>query len=295
MEIYMIENRVNGKKYIGQTVLTFNERYNFSGVGAERVFGYLKFREENQNTYKDKLYHNNHLLNAMKKYGVENFEVSIIDTAESVEELNAKEIYWIDFHDAYTNGYNKSLGGGNNKGWTPSDETRELWSKTRKGVHAGENNPNYGQKHSKVTRCIMSNNRKGKGTGGNHPKARAVINLDTLEIFETMTAAAKSVGLDVGNLTEVCQRKKRGKHGVRKLVGGYRWMYYDEYLEKGDVVGEYKNKRHKPIRNLDTGEIFSTIKEAADKCDLDTSTLSKVCKGRLKSTGGYRWEYYTKE
>ena len=37
MEIYKITNLVNGKCYIGQTITSFNERYNFEGEGIERV------------------------------------------------------------------------------------------------------------------------------------------------------------------------------------------------------------------------------------------------------------------
>lgn len=295
MIIYGIVNLVNGKRYIGQTTKTFNERYNFKGEGVERVLGYLEFRENKTDFYNDKLYYNDHLLKAIRKHGTENFKVEILDTAKTIEELNTKEMYWINYFKSNIDGYNHCDGGSNNKGWKMSSATRKHLSKIRKGKMAGTNNPNYGKKHSKSVRKKMSANRKGKMVGASHPKARAVINLDTLEVFETLTSACEAVGIEVGNLTAVCQRQERGIHGVRTLAGGYRWMYHDEYLEKGDVVGEYKNNRHKAVKNIDTGKVFETIKAASDYYGIDNSSISKVCRGKAKTTGGYRWEYYIKE
>ena len=292
MEIYKIENLVNGKKYIGQTVKTFNERYNFKGKGIERVLAYLEMRERKRDTYPIKLYTNNHLLSAIRKYGVENFTVEIIDTAETIEELNEKEKLWISHYEAYTCGYNKCFGGENTKGWKPSDKTRKLWVEMRKGTMVGEKNPNYGKKHSEEVRKKMSESRKGKLTGIDHPKAREVINLDTLEVFETLTSACEKYGITDGNLTSVCKRRKRGTHGTRKKAGGYRWMYYDEYIEKGDIVGDTKNNHFKAVINEETGEVFDTIKKASEQYHVDPSQITKVCKGKAKTAGGYKWRYH---
>lgn len=48
---------------------------------------------------------------AIRKYGEDSFEWSIIDQAYSQEDLDEKEIYWIDYYDSYRNGYNMTLGG----------------------------------------------------------------------------------------------------------------------------------------------------------------------------------------
>ncbi|MCB5259637.1 MAG: GIY-YIG nuclease family protein [Candidatus Cloacimonetes bacterium] len=296
MEIYKIENLVNGKCYIGQTVLTFNERYNFKGEGIERVLAYLEMREDKTSSYSDKLYHNNHLLNAIRKYGTENFTVEIIDTAESIEELNKKEKYWIKHYNAFRKGYNKCKGGDGIEGWEPSNATRKFWSKQRKGRHAGKRNPNYGGKlFTKETLEKMSIAKKGKYTGEKSWVARPVINLDTMEVFDAMAQACRKYNISSGNLTACCQRKERGKHGVRKLAGGYRWMYYDEYLKKGDIVGEPINKRHKAVVNIDTGEVFETAAEAGRQYSIDSSTIGKVCRGEKKTCGGHRWRYKEQE
>ena len=52
----------------------------------------------------------------MKKYGVENFEISEIDSvddncANAQDLLNEKEIYWISFYKSDEYGYNGNKGG----------------------------------------------------------------------------------------------------------------------------------------------------------------------------------------
>lgn len=62
--------------------------------------------------------YNKHLLNSIEKYGFDAFEVDEeFDKAYSQEELNLKEIYWIDFYDSYKNGYNNNIGGDGNRGY----------------------------------------------------------------------------------------------------------------------------------------------------------------------------------
>ena len=60
---------------------------------------------------KDSKY-NSYLLNSIEKYGFDAFDVTeVLDTAMSAEELDEKEIYYINFYDSYNNGFNLTLGG----------------------------------------------------------------------------------------------------------------------------------------------------------------------------------------
>lgn len=45
------------------------------------------------------------------------------------------------------------------------------------------------------------------------------------------------------------------------------------------------------VINLDTGEVFNSVREAAGKYDLKETHISRVCRGGRKSTGGFRWQY----
>lgn len=164
--IYITTNKINNKKYIGKK---------HSNVFIESYLGSGKILKQ-----------------AIKKYGKDNFVCEIIDTADSLDELNAKEKYYIKLYDARNSDdyYNISSGGdcgpggpmfkghrhsdetkrkmslnkqGNKNGnygnhWNQSDELKELHSKLSFGI----NNGMYGKHHSKITKQKISASNKGK-------------------------------------------------------------------------------------------------------------------------------------
>ena len=93
--IYKIKNKINGKIYIGQTKNSFKTRY------------YNNFEK----------YTTNYLIQMdLKKYGIENFEIDEeFDFANSKEELDKKEIYWIKYYGGCCSNktYNLTEGGEN--------------------------------------------------------------------------------------------------------------------------------------------------------------------------------------
>ena len=95
--IYKIENKVNGKVYIGQSI---NIRKRFI------EHRYRAFDDKDEKTYGLYLY------SAMRKYGTRNFSFSIIEECEP-DMLNEREIYWINFYKSNQKeyGYNLSDGG----------------------------------------------------------------------------------------------------------------------------------------------------------------------------------------
>lgn len=92
--IYCIKNLINGKVYVGQ-----------GQYAARRVYEHKYHLERNS----DKC---TVLQRAINKYGLENFEFSIIEEC-SVEDLDAREIWWIaELKSNNKNyGYNLSTGG----------------------------------------------------------------------------------------------------------------------------------------------------------------------------------------
>lgn len=91
MYIYKITCKINGKVYIGQTTEDVQTRF-------RRHMGYQKDE------------HDTKFYRAVRKYGVENFYIEVIDTARTKEELNDLEEYWIKEYDAIDSGYNTALG-----------------------------------------------------------------------------------------------------------------------------------------------------------------------------------------
>ena len=51
-------------------------------------------------------------------------------------------------------------------------------------------------------------------------------------------------------------------------------------------------RKHLPIRCIETGKIFSSYTEAANTYGLSAGgAISKCCKGKQKTAGGYHWEF----
>ena len=116
----------NGKSYIGQTHRELKERINEhirkSKIKTEISYNYPFYR-------------------AIRKYGVDNLKWSIIDCADTSEELNEKEKYWISYYDTYIlnkKGYNQTIGGEGQNGLIHS---KESINKIRLS-ELGENNTN---------------------------------------------------------------------------------------------------------------------------------------------------------
>jgi hypothetical protein len=104
--IYKATNKENGKIYVGQTVQPLHLRQ-------------LDHRKKSRDK-RCKV----GFPAAVRKYGWDAFSWEVIDTAETIEELNDKEIYWISHLDTYHNGYNLTKGGGGTHGYNHSEETR---------------------------------------------------------------------------------------------------------------------------------------------------------------------------
>lgn len=92
--IYKIENKLNGKCYIGQS------------VNIEKRWKRHKRDAQNKNSES----YNYPLQRAFRKYNIENFDFSIVEECKK-HELNEKEIYWINKYNSRQEGYNISNGG----------------------------------------------------------------------------------------------------------------------------------------------------------------------------------------
>jgi len=91
--IYCATNLLNNKKYIGQTQRKLERRISEHISAASRNSEFA-------------------IHQAINKYGKENFEWVILGEANSQDELDEKECYWIKYFDSYNHGgYNCAIGG----------------------------------------------------------------------------------------------------------------------------------------------------------------------------------------
>lgn len=228
--VYLHTNKINGKKYVGQTKRQPSKRW-CNGKG------YIK---------------NAHFYRAILEYGWENFEHKILKTNLTAEEADYWERYYIQkfASSSYLNGYNIELGGNSSKVIT--EETKRKMSENHYDSK-GKNNPMYGKKHSYLAISKMSAIKKGKYMGENnpnygnhklagigHPRARAVCQYSKDGVFikqwEYAKLASQQLNCNYSNIIECCK-------GKRKSCGGYIWKYamqiamsnYPDIIQHGDV------------------------------------------------------------
>lgn len=120
MEVYLITNKVNGKLYVGQTTKDVATRW------ALHMSDFERGRKKNYPLYL-----------AFAKYGVENFDVSVLkDNIVSYEELDYWEMYYIKkLNTRHPNGYNLTDGGQGVHGYRHTEETKRKIGKTIKSKY----------------------------------------------------------------------------------------------------------------------------------------------------------------
>lgn len=232
--IYMHENRVNGKKYIGATSQKPTNRW-ANGKGYQRCPVFYA---------------------AIQEYGWDNFKHEILFTGLTEEEAEALEVELIKKHQTQDpeKGYNMASGGEVNKGFHRTSEFKQKVSEARVGVYAGENHSMYGVPRSEETkekiraaqagkpkpaevRKNMSQSAKQRwrpgntaerthlremNKGGNSPKARPVMCVETGMEYDAARSAAEAIGIDASGIIRCC-------NGQRNTAGGYHW----KYIKKG--------------------------------------------------------------
>ena len=232
MIIYMFKNKVNGKVYVGQTQRTFAIR--------------TKQHLSRHDTYFDR---------ALAKYGLDNFSYEIIDRGDTLEELNEKESYWIAKYDClWPNGYNLTVGGEGVVGYKHTDEQKRKMSDAKKGKITGEKNPFYGKKH-------------------------------TIKSIKKMSEYQSNRWTDEA-------RKERSNKYKGKFDGENNTFYGKKHTQSSkDKMSKAKGKMKVKVRNIDTGEVFESLTLASKTYKVQVAHIKRVCIGKGKTCGGYRWEF----
>lgn len=198
--IYKIENTVNGKLYIGQTTTSFKKR-----------------KTQHLSDLRHTRHGNCHLQNSFNKYGESIFDFKILNWANSLEELNNLETYYLKAYDCFDRekGYNIREGGNNRK---HSMESRIRMSIAQKGrTITSEHRQKLslafkGKKHSVETRQKMSIAHKGNTYClGNSPSAETRRKMSEARKGEKSHWYGKHFSLE--------HRMKLSKNHARPMLG----------------------------------------------------------------------------
>ena len=206
--IYMYINKINNKRYVGKAK-NFNKRHK---------------EHKNSSNNKNNKGYDLPLHKAIRKYGIDNFEIKILAENISNEKINEYEIFFIKRYDTLIKngkGYNIAIGGdGGNTFLNLSDEKmKEIKDKMSKN-NKGENNPFYGKHHSDE----IKNNHSEFMKGNNFP-CKKVIQYDLdgnlIRIWDSIKQASDELNICNTSITRCCK-------GNRNKAGEFIWKYYKE-------------------------------------------------------------------
>ena len=190
----------SNKVYIGITCQSINERFR-KGKGYR----------DNQAFYK-----------AIQKYGWDNIKHEILFTNLTKEEACEKEIELIKLHKSNNSkfGYNIASGGGVNKDFHLSEETKRLISKRNSGCNNGMYGKRFKQSQEALNR-FREHVKTRNYNGSNNPKAKQINQIDlennVVKVWDCIKNASAYLGISYSYLIQIIKTQKEYK--------GYKWSY----------------------------------------------------------------------
>lgn len=159
MIVYLVTNRINGKRYVGQTSQPLQKRWN---------------RHKSPMNHRRSSY----LFNAINRHGADAFEIRPLVIVGTKQEMDLYEKQLIKIWDLRNpqKGYNLTEGGGGMLGFKLSKETKQKMSvhvkseqhKARISASKMGNKSRLGIKHSEETKQRMSEKAAGRKFSEEH-------------------------------------------------------------------------------------------------------------------------------
>lgn len=267
--IYKIECTDNGKVYIGQTC------------------DLQRRKREHFNDLKNNKHHSILLQRAYNKYGIEAFNHSLIEECTE-SNANEREIYWINCYNSTNKhkGFNLD-GGGSEKGI--SEITRLKRSEnSRKNYYTIHykhlNSPKAREKKSKMFTG------KGNPCYGKTPKEWMDEETYDKWIKDKSERFKENNPLKNGHTEE-------SKHKISLAMQGKNNPFYGK---KHSIQFKQRLSRERrgasnpnavKVLCLNNDMLYDTITQASKELNLDGSSISKVCRGKINQTKGYKFKY----
>lgn len=311
--IYKIENLINGKSYIGQSV-NIKSRWRQHKTTAFN---------SSSSSYNYPLYQ------AIRKYGLENFNFSIIEQCD-ISSLNERETYWIQKYNSFNNGYNQNEGGSNAGHFIKLSKEKVLEiievlktskensetigaqfgvsGRTIRSINTGEQSPQEGISYpirdtlcSKnkyfCTLCDKEISNTSKYCSDCYKKIQSdLINCPSRDellkdiYFNGFQNVAKEYNHSIKLIKTWC--KNLGLPTTRKELN----LIYEQ---ENNLIK--KPKKYFSVQQIDprTNEIVNTFLSTGDAARAlgkkKGSHISEACNGILKQAYGYKWRYILRQ
>lgn len=198
------------------------------------------------------------------KYNICDLEFTILERVYDKSKLIEREQFYIDELKPHLNILPKA---GSSLGNKLSEETKQ---KLRQ-LNLGSNNAFFGRNHTEQTKNIISIKKKGINAGANN-------------YFYGVQLLGEKNGMFGKRHTEEAKRIIKEKRGFQITTEETRIKMSKSRL------GSNNNSARKIIC-LNNGKLYDCIKYAADELNVWRQDISKVCKGKLNTTGGYKFKY----
>jgi group I intron endonuclease len=292
MIVYRFTNKINGKIYVGQTIQELEKR----------VKNHIK---------ESKKSNNRPILNAIKKYGIENFDIQIIDSALTHEELDTKEIKWIEELNCLTpSGYN-ILGGGQFKMKTTEEFSKriseglknsEKWNTTKNSEEYKKKildsfiRWNKGKKFNEEHKLKLWNANKDRILEFNESTSKKWIIVEQNNKILRLTGIQKYCDenkIDRGNLSRLSKKLNLGEV-INRYYGIYCFNDYGQtdkdILDKVENLDKHFNHEFTFYNKKLNKTILirrSNFIEFCENNDLEYSNFLRMFKGIFKSHKGW--------
>lgn len=125
---------------------------------------------------------------------------------------------------------------------------------------------------------------------------RSVINVTTGEIFDSLQSACNRYGMTVqaliGSVSTSDSKHKKSANCI--------WCYHDIWVTMSATEREMyiaakeldrRGQSKKPVRNVTTGMIYPSVKDAAKETGVNDSAIGMCCNGKRKTAGGFVWAW----
>jgi len=251
MYVYLITNELTNELYVGQTISSLHAR--FLGHCNQ---GYILTKD-------------------IKKYGRENFSIELLETTNTIEELNEREIYWIKEKNCiFPNGYNLDKGG-KNLGKRHPDTCKKI-SKALKGKSKSI-------EHTiKIQKMAIKNGQLRKG------KKRPPFSQEWKDNISKGNKGKKLSKQHKINISKGIKVSEKAKNSDKSKYFRNNNPQYNEILKVKIARAKYK-----PVYCVNNRITYLSLKDASLDLDIKGSQLNTALH-RGSKVKGYKFYYIYK-